>query len=218
MSFLSIAIGRPELQTRQCNPAFPNISINGHIAENPGFHPVSSPSLSQEQSSTITATMSVTTIYKGPYQTIGADSSPGLLYLKAFLQTIDSLEIDHVAELPKLLHPDAIFAVNNNPGVRAADTLSMFQKRPAKVAKFGHDTHTSWDIAHGDGSRTVMFESTSFTVLREDEEGVETRVREFSVLELVRWDGGLRALELKTYMDPSPAIERAQEIMQQSET
>jgi hypothetical protein len=39
---------------------------------------------------------------------------------------------------------------------------------------------------------------------KEDEGGIECRVREFSVVELVCEDGKWKAEELRSFMDPSP--------------
>ena len=111
-----------------------------------------------------------------------------------------------------LLHPDAVFIINKGPSIEANDMLPMFSMRPAKVARFGHDTHVLWDMAHEDGSRTAMFESTSFTVFKENNEGMEVRVKEFNVVELVMCDSELKSLEVRTYMDPSPVSERAQAV------
>lgn len=158
--------------------------------------------------------MVTVTIHRGPYPAIQNDSSPGLRFLRLFLTASDSLSKDDHNLLPNYLHPDATFTINNNPAVKPDQMLPMLAMRSTKVSKFGHDVHTSWDIAEDDGGRTVMYESTSFTVFKEDPQSAEVRVNEFSIIELSKCDGGeLKAIKLRTYMDPAPVSERAQLVM-----
>ncbi|KAK3385952.1 hypothetical protein B0H63DRAFT_473895 [Podospora didyma] len=159
--------------------------------------------------------MAAVTVHYGSYITIQKDSSPGLEFLQAFLTACDSLDIHgHGVLSDHLLHHDATFAVNNGPAVKRDQVLHMLAMRSTKVAKFGHDVHTAWDVAKDDGGRTVMYESTSFTVLKDDPEGVEVRVNEFSVIEISRSEGGqFQAVELRTYMDPAPVSSRAQQLV-----
>ncbi|KAH8885555.1 hypothetical protein GQ53DRAFT_751245 [Thozetella sp. PMI_491] len=82
------------------------------------------------------------------------------------------------------------------------------------VSKFLHDVHTVWDVGKEDGKRTILYESTSTTVFKDDEEGQEIKVKEFNIIELATGDKGtLTAVELRTYMDPSPVSARAQTVM-----
>jgi hypothetical protein len=166
--------------------------------------------------------MPSTTIHQGSYQSIDPSSSPGLAFLRRFLTASDSLnQPDHTPLLSHHLHPDATFTINNNPPLPASQILPMLAMRSTKVSRFGHDVHTAWDIAKdevdGGKGRTLMFQSTSFTVFAEDAEGVEVRVEEFSVIELEERQegegGGLRATEVKTYMDPAPVEARARAVM-----
>jgi hypothetical protein len=55
-----------------------------------------------------------------------------------------------------------------------------------------------------DGTRTLMYESTCVVGFKGDEEGVECKVREFSIVELVCEEGKWKAKELRSFMDPSP--------------
>ncbi|RYP72101.1 hypothetical protein DL771_004432 [Monosporascus sp. 5C6A] len=161
--------------------------------------------------------MAGVSIHKGAYTSIGSDSSPGLLFLRSFLAAIDSFNPTDHAPIASLLRQDATLTINNGPAIPAEQMISMLGMRGTKLAKFGHDLHTAWDIAGGDGRRTVMYESTSFTVFKDDQEGVEARVNEFNIIELVKSDDGvLRALELRTYMDASPVSARAQAVMSKS--
>lgn len=79
--------------------------------------------------------------------------------------------------------------------------------RTTKVSKYVHQGDIAWDIAKEDGTHTVMYESTSIIAFKEDPEGVEARVREFSVLELAKADDDRetwKLVEMRTFMDPSP--------------
>ncbi|KAK0639900.1 hypothetical protein B0T16DRAFT_249358 [Cercophora newfieldiana] len=154
--------------------------------------------------------MVTATIHRGPYLAIQKDASPGLVFLRQFLTASDSLSTDDHKVLCNQLHPDATFTINNNPAITLDQLLPMLAMRSTKVSKFGHDVHTAWDIAEDDGGRTLMYESTSFTVFKGDPESVEARVNEFGVIELSRCSGGeLKATKLRTYMDPAPVSARA---------
>ena len=158
--------------------------------------------------------MVTVTIHRGPYLAIHNDSSPGLCFLRLFLTASDSLSKHDHNLLSDCLHPDAAFTTNNSPAVKPDQILPMLAMRSTKVSKFGHDVHIAWDIAEDDGRRTVMYESTSFTVFKDDPQSVEVRVNEFSIIELSKCDGGeLKAIKLRTYMDPGPVLERAQLVL-----
>lgn len=159
--------------------------------------------------------MATVTIHRGPYLAIHNDSSPGLRFLRLFLTTSDSLSKHDHNLLSSCLHPDAAFIINNSPAVKPDQMLPMLATRSTKVSKFGHDVLVAWDIAEADGRRTVIYESTSFTVFKDDPQSVEVRVNEFSVIELSNCDGGeLKAHKLRTYMDPAPISERARLVME----
>ena len=74
----------------------------------------------------------------------------------------------------------------------------------------------AWDIVSREaGKRTVMYESVSVTVFKDDEEGVRVQVPEFNVLELERMEDGVEGLgvwELRTFMDAGPVVKRMGEI------
>jgi len=157
--------------------------------------------------------MASTTIHHGSYQSIPTSASPGLLFLKAFLPILDSLDPADVALLSRHLSPDATFAINNGTAMPAENVLPMLSTRGQKLSAFGHDVRIAWDIAKEDGSRTLMYESTSSTVFKEDAEGAVAEVKEFNIIELVPAGGGLKADELRTFMDASPVSERARAAM-----
>lgn len=163
--------------------------------------------------------MAQTYIHKGPYQSIPEDASPGLLFLKALLPALDSLGPFHgTPDVANYLAPNAVFIINNGGPVQAASVLGMLEMRASKLSKFGHAVEMVWDIDNADGSRTLMYESTSVTVFKEDSEGVEVKIKEFNVIELAKSvDGkglhGLQAIQLKAYLDGSPVADRAAAMM-----
>ena len=62
----------------------------------------------------------------------------------------------------------------------------------------------AWDVVKLGGTRTLMYESTCVVGFKGNEEGVECKVREFGVVELVCEDGKWKAKDLRSFMDPSP--------------
>ena len=95
----------------------------------------------------------------------------------------------------------------------AENVLPMLTTRGQKLSAFGHDVHIAWDIAKEYGSRTLMYESTSSTVFKEDAEGAVAEVEEFNIIELVSAGEGLKADELRTFMGASSVSERARAAM-----
>ncbi|KAJ6443418.1 cell wall biogenesis protein Mhp1 [Purpureocillium lavendulum] len=185
--------------------------------------------------------MSQASIHRGSYTAIPADASPGLLFLKALLPELDSLgPFAGTPALMSLLTPTAVFIINGGPPIPARDMLPMFERRAETVAEFRHDVDVAWDVAHesqnddddddndaaaaaagpGSGRRTVMYESTSVTVFRDDPERVEVRVREFNVVELVPTGepggggggGAFKAAELRAFLDGAAVASRAQAV------
>jgi hypothetical protein len=170
--------------------------------------------------------MAQTHIHHGSYESIPSNASPGLLFLRDFIPILDSLEISPPLPLTSFLTPDAKFIINNGPPIPTQDVLAMFAMRSGKVAKFHHDLYRAWDIAkdNGLGSRTVMYESTSVTVFKQDPENAEVKVREFNIVELVpsKDDGatseGFKACELRTFLDGSPVSARLKSILEEANT
>ncbi|KAH8810984.1 hypothetical protein F5884DRAFT_780920 [Xylogone sp. PMI_703] len=156
--------------------------------------------------------MASTNIHTGSYHDIQDDASPGLVFLKKFLPVVDSVSAVELTKLPKFLQPDATFVLNNGPPMSVEQTLPMLNMRSLKVSKFGHNVYTAWDIENQDGSRTVIYEGSSSTIFRHDPEGLELKIRELNILDLVKAsdsgeDSGYKVASARTYMDPAPVSE-----------
>lgn len=169
--------------------------------------------------------MEPTTTHTGSHLAIPDTASPGLVFLKHFLPVLDSLEVNSETSLAltAVLAPGATFTVNGGPPQTTEQILPMLLMRAQKLAAFGHNVSQAWDIpsANSGGGRTLMYEGTSSTVFKEDPEGLEVKVAEFNIVELVpvgQAEGGLagfRAAELRTFMDAAPVTERAAMIFKQ---
>ncbi|KAL1861756.1 hypothetical protein VTK73DRAFT_6932 [Phialemonium thermophilum] len=166
--------------------------------------------------------MAKTTIHSGLHSAIPSDASPGLLYLKQLLPIIDSL--DGATSGPALLAaltPDATFSVNGGNPATPDQVAAMLAGRGERVARFGHELCSAWDVEHDDGSgrRTLLYESVSTTVFRADPDATELPVYEFSVVELVPTPGGglagYRARETRTFMNAFVVNQKAAQLYAQ---
>jgi hypothetical protein len=93
----------------------------------------------------------------------------------------------------------------------------MFKKRADMLSHFRHEVSRAWDIESGDGSRTLMYESASATVLKADAQETQVKVAEFNIIQLEPCEPGkgfegLWGTELKCWMDPAKVVKRMQEV------
>jgi hypothetical protein len=155
-------------------------------------------------------------IHHGPLSTISQTASPGLIFLKNFLPALDSLD-PASSPVRSFLAPNATFIFNNGAPTPSSDILSMIESRSEMLSKFYHEVRLAWDTEkEEDGKRTVMYESTSITVFKEDPEQFEVRVREFNVIELeVDEHGVLKAVELRVFMDATPVQDHRSKLEQE---
>lgn len=164
--------------------------------------------------------MSKTSIHYGTAKSISPDVSAGLLFLKAMLPALDSLGPFHdTPDLASFLAEDATFTIANNPPVKASDVLEMLPKRASRLSKFQHNLETAWDIELQGGKRTVMYESTSVTVFKDDKDGVEVPVKEFNIVELAgASDGkgynGLVVVRARAFLDGAPVLKRMEQVQE----
>lgn len=149
--------------------------------------------------------MAQTHIYHGPYQSIPSTASPGFLFLRDFLEIMDSLSGDP-SRITKLLIPTATFIFNGIPAASTEAVIETLRSRSVKLREYRHESDVAWDIVKEDGTRTLMYESTLVVGFKGDEEGVECKIREISVVELVCEDGKWKAEEFRSVMDPSPTL------------
>ncbi|KAK9235271.1 hypothetical protein V1525DRAFT_275587 [Lipomyces kononenkoae] len=165
-----------------------------------------------------------TSVHVGDYPAIPEDASPGLLFLKEFLPAIDSL--DERPAIAKFLSPDVRFIGGGTIITRDA-LYTMFRGRSGRLSSFGHRVKKAWDIAAPfvgpDGSvregRTVLYESVSSTIFKDDPEQVPAEVPEFSVIELepCASDPGIFvAVEIRFFMDPKPVLDRREQLRSNS--
>lgn len=167
-------------------------------------------------------------IHKGSPKSISETATPGLLFLKQFLPALDSLDPSTASTsapegIDRFLAPTATFRVNSNPPSNVWDVIPLLRIRDKYLSTFRHEIETIWDIGVADGrQRTVMFEATSVTAFREDEDQFEVRLKEFNVLDL-ETEGknhntpeGLRIVGMRTYMDVRPLQDRAARMQPES--
>ncbi|ERF70626.1 hypothetical protein EPUS_02492 [Endocarpon pusillum Z07020] len=89
--------------------------------------------------------------------------------------------------------------------------MAMFNSRATKPDTFHHVMKIAWDVGKGDGRRTVMYESMSMAVHKNDLELVEVKVPEFNIIELVSMEKGFKglvAVELRSYIGTNPIVQR----------
>ena len=157
-----------------------------------------------------------TFVHHGPYDAVPSDASQGLLFLKAFLPALDSLgPFSGTPELAKFVAQDATFTVGNGQPSKASEVMDMLPKRASALSKFKHDLDAAWDVELPSGSRTVMYESSSKTVFKQDKDQQEVAVKEFNIIELGAAPngegfGGLIVTGARTFIDASPVTERMQ--------
>jgi hypothetical protein len=157
--------------------------------------------------------MSLTAIHHGAPSAITPSGSPGLLFLKSFFPLLDSLEPADALKLKNDVLPTAQFIINGTSIGTTEQVIPMLSMRAQKLARFKHEVDIIWDIlpAHDQKKRTVMYESTSVTVFKEDKE--EVKVREFNIIELEdQGEGSWKAMELRTFMDTSPVRDKGKKI------
>jgi hypothetical protein len=105
--------------------------------------------------------------------------------------------------------------MNGGTAIPLSNMLPMFEQRAKKLTMFQHKISKAWDIVTARGKRTVMYESVSVTVFKDDVEGMRVRVPELNIVELEPMDGGVEGLgvvELRVFMDASPVVKRMGEI------
>jgi hypothetical protein len=155
--------------------------------------------------------MASVSVHEGPLATIPANSSPGILFLKALLPVLDSLSpAPSSTSLAPFMGPSTRFIFNGIPPTTLDGILPKFSSRGENMSVFRHDVVKVWDIGSG-GKRTVMYESVSVSVFKADKEEKLVEVPEFNILELEEVHGGFEGLiatELRVYMDASPVMQR----------
>ncbi|KAH8689926.1 hypothetical protein BGW36DRAFT_64840 [Talaromyces proteolyticus] len=164
--------------------------------------------------------MPQTSVHIGSLDSLPSTASAGLIFLQNLLLALDSLE-PATDSLGTLVAADAPFIINGQTVGTLAKVTEMFKMRSKKLSKFHHNVRKAWDIAHDDSSlprRTVMYESTSVTVFKDDPEQLNVHVDEFNIVELElrpqtkSETTQYRVVELKTFMDQQPVREQAMKL------
>lgn len=161
-------------------------------------------------------------MHAGPLDRLPSTASPGLLFLQSFIPALDSLE-PAGNPIRTFITADALFVVNGQAIGTLAQVTNMIEARSTKLSTFRHDVSKAWDIAEDDGPRprrTVMYESTSVTVFRDDPEQLSVEVAEFNIVELeIRGSQAgsgppqYKAVELRTFMDAKPVHDREMRVL-----
>lgn len=163
--------------------------------------------------------------YVGLLEDIPSTASPGLLFLKAWIPAIDSLEDAEHRNLNYLVSPSALIHNNSKPPrVLATDPEIAIKGRPdSKEAKraralksASRKLRRAWDIQkEGEPeTRLVFFEGINQYIFNEDA-GDPVVMAEAVILELERVSeedqtgqhggvGGWRAKEVRSWHDPEP--------------
>jgi len=151
-----------------------------------------------------------TTIHDGSYETIPDSASEGLVFLKAFLPLLDSLN-NAVPQIRTFVVETAKFVINRDAPVTLEELLEMLQMRGKMLQVFRHDVTRAWEI-QGESGATVIFESESTTQFKGDD--VQVKVAEMNVWELRRdrRTSALKLSEARCWMDPSAVQRRAKEV------
>jgi hypothetical protein len=127
--------------------------------------------------------MGKTYIHNGPIQNLKADASPGLRFLAAFLPVVDSLSAN-TGTLSTFLTPNATFIMNGSDPVPTTTVTEMMKMRSERLKVFRNDLKAAWDVEMEGGKRTVLYETVSVTIFKDDKEEKAVEVSEFSTMEL----------------------------------
>ncbi|KAK9322168.1 hypothetical protein V1517DRAFT_374084 [Lipomyces orientalis] len=164
--------------------------------------------------------MTQKSVHVGDYDSIPGDASPGLVFLKEFIPVLDSL--DENASIAPYVLPETRLIINDN--VIGVDSFTtMARVRSSKLSSFYHKVRRAWDLelpaAANEGSsscrRTVLYESVSVTIFKDDPQQLPVEVPEFNIIELepnASDHGKFVALELRSYLDPKPIVERRRQL------
>lgn len=155
-------------------------------------------------------------VHHGPYESIPASASPGLIFLSRFLPAMDSLDQES-NPMSCFFDRNASISVNSDPPTAASQAVPLLEVRGRHLSRFHHETHTSWDMdlnpsKQSDSrlARTIMFEATSESILKDDPDSFPVKVCEFNILDLAGPnDSDLRVVGMRMYLDSKPVQARA---------
>jgi hypothetical protein len=103
------------------------------------------------------------TTYEGLPSDISSSAPPGILWLKSFWTSLDSLDTSASPPLTTVVTAECQFHING-ASPRGIDHIQeSFQQRAAFLGEFGHTKYPVRvvDVDLGDGKRVVSAQSTS---------------------------------------------------------
>lgn len=87
-----------------------------------------------------------TTLHSGTAASIPSTASPGLLFLKSFLEAVNSLDTDQTKPLDSLVTDNAVLILGNKPPFHADRVRPMLEGRSKHLEKFEMGLTQAWDI------------------------------------------------------------------------
>jgi len=155
------------------------------------------------------------TVYEGLPKDIPSSASTGILWLKSFWISLDSLDPSVTLPLTTIVVPDCQFIINGAPAQNLDHLQESFQKRAALLSEFGHTKYPVHivDVEIGNGNRVLTVQSTSVSVVKTDPQRSEVKVAESTVIDLITTENQLFATKVVSYLDPKPVITKMQELL-----
>jgi hypothetical protein len=101
--------------------------------------------------------------YSGSLEELPTSASPGLLFVKAWIAKVDSLDNDDSDGVESMFSPNAMIFYNAEPPkpAHAKDSRDNAQRHRAKRNKalqsIEREFDRAWDIDNGNGTRTVVY-------------------------------------------------------------
>lgn len=86
------------------------------------------------------------TIHSGPAASILSTATSGLLFLKSFLEAVNSLDTDQTKPLDRLVADNTVLILGNKPPFHADRVRPMLEGRSKHLGKFELELTRAWDI------------------------------------------------------------------------
>ncbi|KIW00738.1 uncharacterized protein PV09_07722 [Verruconis gallopava] len=154
------------------------------------------------------------TTFDGLPADISSNAPEGILWLKSFWTSLDSLDTSASPPLTAVVSPVCQFRVNGSEPRDLNHIQESFSQRSQFLSEFGHTKYPVKviDVDLGNGKRLLSVQSTSVSVIKADPDQTELRVAESTVIELETYEGKLLATNVVSYLDPMPVLAKMQEV------